>query len=192
MTAALAERRVNAEERLEALRRERGVSMLDDGGCGDVTAIAALEAEIAAIDEAEAVEVARERELAAEHERERQARIQAQCRAAEARRMFALQRAEEHCRTMVAAFGDVLTESDRIGKALAALPTKVPVGLTVNETGRRLCHMLSGVLRNITSPIRFGTMELHAGPMPNEQPPTWLERDAKECGAIDFEKENLK
>jgi hypothetical protein len=171
---ALSERRIEAETRLARLQRERGAAMVD-GGPVDHQAIAEVEAQLAALTEAEGIVTNRERAAAAEAERERQERLRAQVANSNIERLAAIRDAEVAARTMVAAFKRAFAAIDTMSAAATAIPQRLDDRLSKPETGRRLSYRLSNLLKGLTHPGSFGAIELRVGPFPPDPNTPWTD-----------------
>jgi hypothetical protein len=179
-SAGLRRRQLDAERRLEALRRERGAAHLAGTGF-DAGAIAALEAERDGLADAASEALRREREAAVTAALSKRRALFVRIEAAEAARLGAVERAEAAARAMVAALGEAMGEGQRI-RALAAelgRPAPQAAGTTDNLLSERLANLM-GTLGNA---FRFGT-HLRFRPAPVAAAP-WREGLAAAAEELD-------
>ena len=109
------ERREATLSRLTQLKTERGLAMLNGEKIGHAE-IAALEAELAGLDDAEGVAAAQARTQAEARHQARQAQLRDDLAGLESNRLKAHGKAEAACRELKSAVSDVLKVSDAMHK----------------------------------------------------------------------------
>jgi hypothetical protein len=146
-------RRVELEERLTALREERGRAILT-GSQFDAGGVVAVEAELAALSDAEA-ELDRQRaQVAADAERERQVKLRRQLAETEARRLVAICQLEAATRAMADGIKAFEAETTAARSLLRSLgESTVPL-----RDGDFLSQLAAGVLRS-HGQRRWGALE---------------------------------
>lgn len=176
----LDEQRDAALDRLAAIRRDLGATILDGGVPPAELAQAHAEAEarIIAIDSALAERTRREREAAARELAEQRARILAEARVAEAARLEAVERAETACRELRAALAEALARADEARDRILSLGHPLPIGWDKHEAEKRLSGLISLVLGGVAGrPDRFGDIDLHRPPDADPDAP-WRDAEA--------------
>jgi len=165
----IAERRRDLENTVSTLRQTRGTAVVD----GVPTtiphdAIIAAEAELAALDDAESELVRRQRAAAKDEAGYRRAELLTQMRAAERKRVEAVHRAEQYARAMRAELLTAFEAADEIRVCFGHMQRPAPLQLARPAMASRLAYRLSGQLRGIVHPARFGGITLALGPAPDD------------------------
>lgn len=182
---SLAERRADAESRLDGLLSARNAVVMA-GGKPDHVAIADVEAEITALEAASAEETRLRREEAAKEHSARRASLAEGVALAEARRCQAIAKVEKATGEMVAAIRSAVEASVDIASFTAQLGLKP--GWAQQRTIDDLSEHLSVALSGIHHPSEFGSfLRLRPGPNAVKGRP-WLEANralaATEIAAI--------
>jgi hypothetical protein len=179
---ALAERRVRIEEELIKLLTARADAILS-GSAVDHAAIANLEADLAAITDAEAAVIHRQRAVEAENELARLRGIRAKIDALEQDRLEALDRAEAAARAFAAAAIAHRKVVEDIRKGVVAYAGHVPWKVTPRDMEEAMSQLLADALRPVgVSPAAFGRIRLPGVDFsPNTGQP-W--RDAKSLSVM--------
>jgi hypothetical protein len=158
--SSLAERKGEAEARLQVLRRERGRAKLDSEPFGGTDEIDALQAELDALDQATVVDVSRRRDAAAKAEAERRTELLAVLEAAEAKRLHALERAEAAAREFAAAVDEVERTSVSVAQCFRQMGGRQPLSISSPVPLQRLSARWSAVMAGPSRRPRFGHVEL--------------------------------
>jgi hypothetical protein len=169
----LNDRRAEAADRLEALRRERGAAFLDEQ-------IIAAEQELDALTEAEAEAATREREPeAAAWIEDRREQVRVELLDKEAERQAAIMRAEKAARALVAELAEVMTVAAGMRELVRKLGKPVPINLDKAAMTVRLSQRLAAVLGSLPGhPGGFGHVAVHSTWRKPEE--NWAERERAE------------
>jgi hypothetical protein len=180
------DRRAEAAGRLEALRRERGVALLDGKPFADEEIIAA-EQELDALTEAEAEAATREREReAAAWIEDLRERVRVELMDKEAERQAAVMRAEKAARALVAGLAEVMTVAAEMRELVRKLGKPVPINLDKAAMTVRLSQRLAAVLGSLPGhPGGFGHVAVH--PTWRKPEENWAERERAEL-SLDLDK----
>jgi hypothetical protein len=169
------------ESRLTGLRRDRGAATLA-GKKFDPSVIASVEAELAALDDAEGERARRDRETAAQEQRERLSDLRKQFAKLDEDRLTAWSDAEVAARTLVTALARILETSEAMSAIAGELaPRQTPLALHRPEIITRIAHRLSAVMSTLAGHRhRLGCLSWHAGPYRSEQ--NWRASEAALLG----------
>jgi hypothetical protein len=159
-TQDLAARKSAVIGRLETLHMKRGAAALD-GGRFDSRRIARVEAELAALGEAEIVALRRRRAAAQASQDANRTTQRQEIEAAEAQRLAAVARAERACRDMIAAMKDAKEAAEQIRTAATKMGRPAPLVLMPPAVEARLSDRLMVLLGSIAArPGWFGHVVL--------------------------------
>ena len=169
-------------EELAAERRRRGVAVLD-GKPFDDRRLTAVEAELAAAEDAEAESARRSHHAHEQAEDNWHSELLARVDSLSAERTEALGRAEKACGEMAMAIRDfkdatksLLTVSERLG-------APAPLQLGVNAVERMLGRLIAGALRKVSrSGAGFGDIKWFT--IPPEASGSWTDLDRAATGPI--------
>lgn len=174
---SLTEARQEALGRIDRLKAARGAAVLD-GDAFDDAELRHAEAELTALDDAEAELTRRQRAAAADEWSRLRQGLMAELKKRDAARLDAVDRFQTAACEMVAALNDVLDESDAERAAFNRLGIQILPGLTEPELCRRLSIYLGSVLSTIRRhPRRFSGLQWFFTGSP--QPSDWAEAEAK-------------
>jgi len=163
--APLGDKLTEAVARIAQLREGRARAVLDGAGAKVIAALdqqlAEARAAFEGLDDAEAEQGRRGRELADQAGAAARAAVETEIDAALRVRGEAVARAEEHCREMCSAIADALAAGHKAAVLAASIGKAVPGGLMGDSGCRWFGERISSVLRNVTnSPARFGGVML--------------------------------
>lgn len=153
--------------RLEELRRNRGAAKLD-GRPFDSTAIAALEIELEAMDEAAGELARRERDEAAKQLTSFLEACRAELVHSNDKRMDAVRKAEKALEEFGVAVRDVMKHAEMMTATCRNMGVPTPSGFTTQEHAQRISHFVALVLREMSHPYRFGRINLPSSWMPGD------------------------
>jgi hypothetical protein len=161
----LAARREAANAKLAGLRAGAGAAVLDGGKAANWQDLAAAEAELTAVDAAEAERTRREREAEAAPIAALRQTLKAELKEAEQRKLVAVGRAETAARDFVAAMGDVLADAAAVRGVCARLGVPPPDGADGPELMTRLGQHLgatqSGIAGRAPAPVWLCRVTFH-------------------------------
>lgn len=141
--------RQEIEDRLTALRRERGAATLD-GKAFNPAAIVAMEHELEALDDAEGEKTRRDREAAERQHDGSQARLRKQLADLEVSRLAAIAEANAAACQLAESIGRAITVSENMARVAYQLTGySSPIVLQKNTLVSRLCGRLSAVMASI-------------------------------------------
>ena len=133
------EERTEIESRLEALRQDRGAAQLDGGKIDKINAaIASAELELAALDDAGTVRIAREREQARKDAQVALKSKMGRVVALEVRRLDAWAELEKATRAQLEAIGKVISATESARVLLHDITQPTPHALGSFETKHRI------------------------------------------------------
>jgi hypothetical protein len=162
-------RRHEAGERLEQLRHQQGVALLDGKQFEDV-GIAELEREMSALDVAEGEQLRRHREAQAAAEKERLANLRQTLSIVEEQRLEAVDRAETAARDLCEAVKEALARSADAARLLRALNVST-IQLDTYEAEFRLSVRITCALKPLAGiKARFGQISFPAARAPFDEP----------------------
>lgn len=169
-------RRATLQQRIEALRRELGSSMLRDGDAParlhDAILVAEREAE--ALDEAEAEAVRRERSVAIEAEADDRRQSRERIEAARDACLDDIGKAQSALQTLVASIGALLQRASEMQRDFAAVGGPRPLTITRHEMEQQASGRIAAALAKVSGdPYRMGGIEMHPVPFPHAL--TWRE-----------------
>lgn len=142
------------EDRIEALKRERGAAKLD-GRKFDGSAIETLETELAALNDADGERARRDRAAAQAEVEEERAKLRSQLATIEQDRLAAIADAEKAARALSESIGRVIEFSGEMAATLHRLTGTVPMELHVPAIENRLASRLSAVMRTTKGRSRY-------------------------------------
>lgn len=149
-------RKVQTEARLDALRAQRGIAMLD-GTEFDSATVTELEQELDALTSAEGEAARRERVLLAQAEEQRQDNLRQLLAMVNDQRMEGIERAEKAAHELTDALKDVMARSADTVKIVRALDCGPALRLDAYEVESRLSQRLTAALKPVTGlRRRFG------------------------------------
>jgi hypothetical protein len=157
MTDALATRAAELNDELAALRHARALAVLA-GESFDSQSIAAAEAELAALADAEGEAVKRARAAASAAAAERRAATMSAIAAKEAARVLATGRAEAAARALATALDEAMRIAEEERALWRELGSRVPAHLDLPSQELRLSDRLAAVLHTPARPAGFGVV----------------------------------
>jgi hypothetical protein len=171
MTAAtqpsLSDRRAALLAEQAELQRQRGAAALDRKTF-DSRRLAAVDAELAGLLDAEAEELRRREKATKAHDAEHRQAVRKRIAERELERLAALRRAESLARSMAEALDRVRSHTIETRAEIAQLGVPPPLVLDPKELERRLSYCLANVLSIVAgSRGEFGTMEWGSIPHPD-------------------------
>lgn len=175
----LSERIATAEAKLDGMRAKRGAAILDDADF-DAAEYASTEAELAALRDAENIQVHRQRAGARGAREARTAELRDTIADLERKRIVAITECEEFARSMVAATRRVLDITAREALAVHELSGKVPIPLSSINAENRLSLRFAAVMQGLKKAganRRFGHVEWP--PSMHVQAENWAVEEAK-------------
>jgi DNA repair ATPase RecN len=155
--------KADAEQRLEHLRRQRGIAHLD-GAPFDDGEITETEHNIDRLAKADAEATRRERERAALDNEKRRGELLAEMETKETDRLEAVAAAEGAARTLAAALADAKAHAASVCHLATRISEPTPLILIGPEFDNRLSDRLSAVLTTVPGArAKYGHMQLHFG-----------------------------
>lgn len=166
----LIERRDEVAARRDGLRRERSAAVLQTGALPAKVdqALSTTERELEALEDALGEEVRRQRLADAQEEAARLAHARAGLRAAEAKRLDAVSRAQAGAKATAEALRDALDATAEAEKCMATIGRPRPPSINLREMERWLGGKLSLTLWTVSKRFKIGNVVLH--PLPFETP----------------------
>jgi hypothetical protein len=190
MTAAatalpsLADRRAALLAEQAKLQHQRGVFTLE-GRTFDARRLAAIDAELAGLLDAEAEDLRRRDQAAKAHETERRASVCKRIAEREQERRAALAKAEAAARVMVNALDVVRSHTIATRAEIAELGVPPPLALDPRELETRLSRYLANSLSIVANGPGFGVIEWNSIPF-GDGPWAELERAATAAALAEF------
>ena len=167
---------------LAELRRARGAAALD-GKPFDASRLTAIEAELAAAEDAEAESARRSHHAHEQTEDNWHSDLLARVDTLSAERTEALGRAEKACRDMAAAIKDFKDATKSLLTVSGRLGASAPLQFDVSPTERMLGRLIAGVLRTVSrSGAGFGDIKWFT--IPPEASGSWTDLDRAATGPI--------
>jgi hypothetical protein len=186
--AALPERVASLLAEREKLQRARGAAVLD-GRTVDGRRLAAIDGELAALQDADAEERRRQHKAAETHKVAHHQAVRKRIAEREQERLAALAKAEAAARMMVKALDVVRSHAIATRAEIAELGVPPPAVFDARELETRLSRYLANSLSIVARGPDFGVLEWNSIPFP-DGPWAELERAATAAALSELTKES--